>query len=146
MNFNILSKDAENLLEKLSHAKNPNTVLKEGRQKARDISETKENEFIGLINELKEAGCITVLHLHGGGREHYKLPSTEKSSIKKSPIKMSIETYRKRLKEHKELLREVNASGSVTNIDNSTHNSLNIDGNNNALENVGVSSGSNKKC
>ena len=58
---------------------------------------------------------------------------------------MSIETYRKKLKEHKESLREVNASGSVTNIDNSTHNSLNIDGNNNALENVGVSSGNNKK-
>ncbi len=143
MNFIKLSEDAEALLEKLCQAENPQTVLNEGRQKARDISETKETEFVELIKELKEAKCIQPICIPANNYTFYGISKDANGAF--GSISMSIETYRKKLKEHKESLREVNASGSVTNIDNSTHNSLNIDGNNNALENVGVSSGNNKK-
>lgn len=132
MKFNILCKDAETLLEDICRAKSPVEMLQKKLEDAKAVSLTKGWELRGLIKELKKAGYINAYWAQD--TVHYCQPQ------------MSIETYRERLKEYKEFLREVNASGSVTNIDNSTHNSLNIDGNNNALEDVSVSSCSNKKC
>lgn len=140
MNFVELSKDdknlnAENLLEEIcqkwNEAKDDNErddILDDILKEKAAGSETKRNKLIGLIKELKEAKYITTSCLWGSGQCLYSLHS----------INMSIETYRKRLEEH----REVNAS-NVTNIDNSTHNNLNITGDNNALKDVSVSSDSN---
>ena len=143
LQFKELSDNAENLLEELCQKWNEakddderlnmlNNMLNNiSKDKAAD-SETKRNELIGFIKELKEAKYITTSCLWGSGQCLYSLDS----------INMSIETYRKRHEEHKESLREVNAS-NVTNIDNSTHNNLNITGDNNALKDVSVSSDSN---
>ena len=142
LNFTILSKDAENLLEELCQKWNEtkddnerlnilNCILSE---KAAG-SEIKRNELIGLIKELEKANCIQFICLPDSGRTYWILDN----------ILMSIKTYRKRLEEHKAFLREVNAS-NVTNIDNSTHNNLNVgNGNNNKFGNVDFSGSNNNK-
>ena len=129
MEFNILCKDAETLLEDICRAKSPVEMLQKKLKNAKAISETKGWELRGLIKELKKAGYINAYWAQD--TVHYCQPQ------------MSIETYRKRLKEYKEFLKKFNASGSVTNnIDNSVNASVNM-GNNNKFGNVNLSGGGN---
>ena len=131
MKFNILCKDAEALLEDICQAKSPVEMLQKKLEDAKAISETKGLELRGLIKELKKAGYINAYWAQD--TVHYCQPQ------------MSIETYRKRLKEYKEFLKKFNASGSVTNnIDNSVNASVDM-GNSNKFGSVSVSSGGNNQ-
>ena len=125
--FYILSKDAENLLEKISNGK-WEEIKKEWENIKNDL--TKSQEFGYLVKELKKAGYISAI-------------SADNYPLYHCHCNMSIETYRKRLEEYKEFLREVNAS-NVTNIDNSTHNNMNV-GNGNEFGNVDFSGSNNNK-
>ena len=111
MNFVELSPDAENLLEKISNGK-WEEIEKEWENIKNDL--TKSQKFGRLVKELKEAGCISAT-------------SADNYPLYHCPYSMPIEDYRKKLEEHKESSREVNAS-NVTNIDNSTNINQNVNG------------------
>lgn len=79
MNFIVLSKDAEALLEELCQVNQAkgldeacNTLLKKQYESP---NETKKMELWSLIEELKEAGCITAKRLGGSGVHYYHLES-----------------------------------------------------------------------